>query len=369
MIPNDDHDATWLRAKIGWWALALALAAVLIVVLGDYLGWFVFGIFLYYIARPLSRTLQRRGLSSGTSAVVTLGLVVLPFVIILVVITTLAFIQFATLELADFEQILELLFPNLHPDDLPTTEAELYPIAENLATDPTVATVGLWVQGVLERFLMATYLAFVTFVFAFVLVRDERRLITWVRADFIAEESPLDRFLCRVDEGLESVFFGYTLTILAIMLSAGGIYLALNEIAPVGLAIPHVLLLAIVTGLASTVPLVGRTVVYVVIIGYLAVQAIRTNLTALWFPVVFYVVMSVLYDGVIRTYVRPHLSGRLFPTSVVLFAYLLGPLTFGWYGIFLGPIIMVVTVVFIQQRLGPLLDSGSESVESDTEES
>ncbi|WP_254533735.1 AI-2E family transporter [Natrinema gelatinilyticum] len=368
MIPNDDLDAAWLRAKIGWWALALTLAVVLIVVLGDYLGWFVFGIFLYYIARPLSRTLQRRGFSSGMSAAVTLGLVVLPFVTILAIITTLAFIQFATLELADFEQILELLFPNPHPDDLPTTVAELYPIAEDLATDPTVTTVGLWVRGVLERFLTATYLAFVTFVFAFVLVRDERRLIEWVRTDFIAEESPLDLFLCQIDEGLESIFFGYTLTIFAIMLSAGGIYLLLNAIAPSGIAIPQVLLLAIITGLASIIPFVGRTVVYVVIIGFLAVQAIRTDPTALWFPVVFYVVMGVLYDGIIRTYVRPRLSGRLFPMSVVLFAYLLGPVTFGWYGIFLGPIIMVVTVVFIQQRLPTLLYSDSEVSESDIDE-
>ncbi|WP_137290663.1 AI-2E family transporter [Natronorubrum halophilum] len=361
MIPNGDVDAEWLRSRGWWWAFAFALAIVLIAALRNYLGWIVFGIFLYYVARPISRRLHQRGFSSGTSAAVTLVLVVLPFVGVLFAIMSLAIIQIATLEMTDFDVVLERLFPTVDTDELPTTDAELYPFAEDLATDPRLATVVQWLSGLVDRFLTASYLLFVTFLFAFFLVRDERRIRRWLRTKIIGEKPNVTTYLRRVDEGLQSVFFGYTLTILAIVLLAGVVYTGLNMIAPTGLEIPQVLLLAIVTGLASVIPLVGRNIVYASIVGYLALTAIRTDTTALWFPVAFYVVMGVFFDGVVRTYVRPTLSGRMFPMGLVLFAYILGPPIFGWYGIFLGPFIMVVTVVFVQHQLPRLLHGDQHS--------
>ncbi|ODR80520.1 hypothetical protein BG842_03425 [Haladaptatus sp. W1] len=38
----------------------------------------------------------------------------------------------------------------------------------------------------------------------------------------------------------------------------------------------------------------------------------------------------------------------MFYLSLVMFAYLLGPSLFGWYGIFLGPLLMVIVVQFLQ---------------------
>jgi predicted PurR-regulated permease PerM len=361
MIPNRDIDAEWLRSRGWWWVFAFALAIVLITALSEYIGWIVFGIFLYYVARPISRRLHQRGLSSGTSAATTLVLVVLPFVCVLFVIVTLAIVQIATLEVTDFDAVLERLFPGVDTDELPTTDAELYPFAEDLATDPRFATVAQWFGGLVSRFLTTSYLLFVTFLFAFFLVRDERRIGRWLRTEVIVEKPNATTYLRRVDEGLQSVFFGYTLTILAIVLLAGVIYTGLNVIAPAGLEIPQVLLLAIVTGLASVIPLVGRNIVYASIVGYLALAAIRTDPTALWFPVTFYIVMAVFFDGIIRTYVRPTLSGRRFPTGLVLFAYILGPPIFGWYGVFLGPVIMVVTVVFVRYQLPRLLHGNQRS--------
>jgi predicted PurR-regulated permease PerM len=371
MAPNGNFDTERAHSRIGWWIFAFVLAAVLVVALSDYLGWLVFGIFLYYVARPISRQLQRQGLSRGTAAAITLGLVVLPFVGVIFVLALLATVQFATLELTDFEAAVDLLFPDVDTDELPATEAELYPFAEDLATDPTVASVGQWMSGLLGRFLTASYLLLITFLFAFFLVRDERRLAQWLRTELIGKRPRLDEYLYEVDKGLQSIFFGYTLTILAIMLLAGLIYTGLNTIAPRGLEIPLVLLLAIITGLASIIPLLGRTIVYVGIVGYLVIMAIQMDPTTLWFPVAFYVIMGVFFDGLIRTYVRPVLSGRMFPTGLVLFAYILGPPIFGWYGIFLGPVLMVVTVLFVQQQLPRLLhgesDAGSANDERNQE--
>jgi predicted PurR-regulated permease PerM len=67
----------------------------------------------------------------------------------------------------------------------------------------------------------------------------------------------------------------------------------------------------------------------------------------LWIPLVFFVLMVLVFDNVVRTYIRPYLSGQTYDMALVMFAYLLGPVLFGWYGIFLGPLLMVLIVEFI----------------------
>jgi predicted PurR-regulated permease PerM len=58
---------------VGWWLFAFALALVLIAALHSYLGWVVFGLFLYYVVRPVARLLQQQGVSPGLSALLSLS--------------------------------------------------------------------------------------------------------------------------------------------------------------------------------------------------------------------------------------------------------------------------------------------------------
>jgi predicted PurR-regulated permease PerM len=121
-----------------------------------------------------------------------------------------------------------------------------------------------------------------------------------------------------------------------------------NLFAPGNLLIPATVLLAVVTGIFTLVPLVGRSVVYLAIAAFLAAGALQRDPASLWYPLVFFLFMTLAFDNVVRTYIRPYLSGKLFHLSLVMFAYLLGPLLFGWYGVFLGPLVMVVVVQFLQ---------------------
>ncbi|MFC7137820.1 hypothetical protein ACFQRB_20265 [Halobaculum litoreum] len=54
-------------------------------------------------------------------------------------------------------------------------------------------------------------------------------------------------------------------------------------------------------------------------------------------------------------YIRPRLSGRLLPMSLIVFAYLVGPPLFGWYGIFYGPLLLVVVFLFCRLKLPSML--------------
>ncbi|ADJ16623.1 permease [Halalkalicoccus jeotgali B3] len=204
-------------------------------------------------------------------------------------------------------------------------------------------------------FVSQLYNAFLTILFVFFLLRDEQRIKEWGYENVLEGHPNLIRYIQAVNQGLKSVYFGYTLTMLAITIISAILYHALNLTALSGLAIPHPTLLAIATGLASVIPLVGRNLLYGAVLVYLSILALRSYLTLLWFPGLFFIVMNLAFDSIIRIYVRPSLSGRLFPIGLVMFAYLLGPPIFGWYGIFLGPFVMVVVVQFLREPLAILV--------------
>ena len=374
------------RPGIGWWLFAAVLAAVLVATLDAYVGWLVFGVFLYYVARPINRRLGSHIGSPSVTAGLTMLVIVLPFLTVLALLVAVAFGQLSAVRPADVGGLLEPLAPALDTGAIPTAPDQLYRAATDLLGDPSVQSALGWVQGVVGTSAAQAYNAFLALILVFFLVRDEGRLAGWVRANVVGEGTTTDEYLRAVDRGLDSVFFGYTLTIFAIMVLSALIYTALNLLAPPGLTIPQPALAAVATGLATVVPLVGRSIVYVVIVAYLSLVALRTDPTRLWFPVLFYVLMGLVFDNLVRTYIRPYLSGRLFHNGLIMFAYLLGPPVFGWYGIFLGPLLMVVVVQFLElvfpRMVGPdrhrapdrtttvaaVDDEMSAEIESDTNE-
>ncbi|SIR84826.1 Predicted PurR-regulated permease PerM [Haladaptatus litoreus] len=360
---------------ISWWLFGIALAIVLVVSLDTYLGWIVFGLFLYYVARPIARRLRNRGLSPGLASLLTLALIILPFVGLLGAIVVVTFGQLSAIRPADIEQLAQTLFPGFETGTIPTDPAQLYDAATQLLREPSIRNVLGQFGGFVGTFATQSYNLFLALVFVFFLVRDEDRISGWFETTVAGSGTTSHEYLRAIDRGLNSVFFGYTLTIFVIIITSALIYNGLNLIAPPGMAIPQTMLVAVATGLATLIPLVGRSIVYLVVVLYLAIIAVETDPTRLWFPIFFYLFMALVFDNVIRTYVRPYLSGRMFHTGLIMFAYLLGPPIFGWYGIFLGPLIMVIAVQFLWVVFPDMLpgasgapDAPSETGESDTGE-
>jgi predicted PurR-regulated permease PerM len=351
-------------AELGWWLFATALALVLLTSLEGYLGWLVFGVFLYYVARPIARRLQNRGIPPGIAALVTLAVIVLPFIALLGAIAVITFGQLSTVRVADIERLVRTLFPGFDFRAIPTTPERLSDSVMELLRNPSIRSFLFRIRGFVGTFATQSYNLFLTLIFVFFLVRDEEKIAGWFRRTIADEETRTGEYLHAVDRGLNSVFFGYTLTIFVIIVLSAVIYTLLNLVAPPGMAIPQTMLVAIATGLATIIPLVGRSIVYFFVVAYLVILALETDPIRLWFPLLFLAVMEIAFDNVVRTYIRPSLSGRLFPTSLIMFAYLLGPPVFGWYGIFLGPFIMVVTVQFLWVVFPGLL--GRNPVETET---
>jgi predicted PurR-regulated permease PerM len=95
-------------------------------------------------------------------------------------------------------------------------------------------------------------------------------------------------------------------------------------------------------------------IVYVPLVLYLGGRAALEG-RGFGFVVTVTVVSIVIVDLIPDLILRPYVSGRGLHTGTVMFAYILGPVLFGWYGLFLGPLILVLVFHFARLVLPELL--------------
>jgi hypothetical protein len=119
----------------------------------------------------------------------------------------------------------------------------------------------------------------------------------------------------------------------------------LNALSPAALGLPYPTLLGLLTGAASLVPVIGIKLVWIPMLAWLAAVAFQAG-SGYWFVAVFGGVAAVVVDFVPDLVVRPYVSGRDLHLGLVMLAYVFGPLIWGWYGIFLGPMVLVPVVHF-----------------------
>ncbi|WP_328517193.1 AI-2E family transporter [Haladaptatus caseinilyticus] len=336
-----------VRPNLKWWIAGLIVFGIIAAVVFAFLPWVVFGVFIYYVARPINRRLGTRVKRENLSAAISLLLIVVPIILFLGVFLSIAIAQLAAFATSNAAtQLLQQLPINV--GTVPNDPNQLLDTATTTLKDPSVQSALTGAQAFLGAAASSVFMMFLSVLLGFFLLVNDERLARWSKEQILGNDPLSIDFLVAVDEGLNSIYFGYTLTIFVIMILTAVIYNVFNFFAPGNLLIPVAILLAVITGIFTLVPLVGRSVVYLAIAAVLAVQAIQRDPTALWYPIVFFLFMTLAFDNVVRTYIRPYLSGKMFHLSLVMFAYLLGPILFGWYGIFLGPLVMVIVVQFLQ---------------------
>jgi len=346
------------RGRVAWWLVAVALFAALAFVAYTYVGTLVLGLFVYYATRRIHRRTRRRISPPSLAAIVSLSTIALPVLLVLgyaVVIAAReaddAVPEGYTSALEPYVDAAWLRDPQQIVADLVADPGRLGSLASPgnaLDAASTVASsLGVVVNVAVHLFIALTV--------GFYLLRDDRRLAGWVREEFVGRGSTADAFFTAVDRNLESIYFGNILFAAANAAVATVAYNALDLVSPAELAVPVPTLLGLLTGVGSLVPVVGMKIVWVPAALYLLAVAAATDPALLWFGATFAVVTFVAVDTVPEILLRPYISGRDLHVGLVLFAYIFGPLLFGWYGIFLGPLLLVFVVEFARIVLPELV--------------
>ncbi|MGQ4555657.1 AI-2E family transporter [Halobellus sp. GM3] len=345
------------RSRLSWWGVGIALAAALSYVVYSFVGTFVFGVFIYYATRPIYRRIKKRIRPPSLAAAVALFVLALPALAIVAYTGAIAVSELLRLT---NEGIFDI-------SQYPISESQLErftDIERVLALDPEMVTPERLSQLLSSVSSASDVLAFVgvglvhlfaMIALAFYLLRDDQKLSRWARSQLADDRGVLETFLGAVDNDFTNIFFGNILN--AVLTGTIGViaYTLLNLVSPPGVAIPAAALIGLIAGVASLVPIVGMKLVYVPVAVYLGATSYLSDPTTLWFTVAFVAVSFVVVDTIPDLVLRPYVSGRNLHVGAVMIAYTFGPLLFGWYGIFLGPILLVLIMNFAKHVVPVLI--------------
>ncbi|MEF8843444.1 MAG: AI-2E family transporter [Haloarculaceae archaeon] len=351
------------QKRLGWWVVSLGLAAVLGTIVAAFVGTLVFGLFCYYAALPVHRWITRRLDHPGLVAGLTLVTLVLPVLVLVGYGATVAYGELAALAGTDATRaVLARLFGEPGPLSALLNDPVAYlSRLEGLDRLQQGFSAALATLGFVGGFLLHLSLALAL---TFFLLRDGSRIEAWFLDEIADEESSAYAFLRGADADLETVYFGNVLSVLGVAVAAVLVYNGYDLLAPVAVDLPVPTLLALLTGLATFVPIVVGKLVYLPAGGYLLWEATRVD-ASLVYPVAFLLVSFLLLDILPQTVLRPLISGRSLHSGLVLFAYVLGAAYFGWYGLFLGPLLAVLGVQLLKHVLPDLVDGDPFVPEAD----
>ncbi|MFP8953002.1 AI-2E family transporter [Natrialbaceae archaeon A-arb3/5] len=170
------------------------------------------------------------------------------------------------------------------------------------------------------------------------------------------DDAIVREYLEAVDEELEAVLFGNLLNVILISLIAIVTFMGYNLLVPSAVEIPYPALAGALTGIASLIPVVGMKIVYLPVAAAAAVPLVLDGDPAqLVYIAGFLALAIVVVDTIPDLVLRPYLSGDRTHVGLLMLAYIFGPIVFGFYGLFLAPIILVLGLTFADTALPRLL--------------
>lgn len=347
--------------RVGWAVVGIVLGIALLFVLHSFIGTFVFGVFIYYATRPVYRRLEQYIYPKSLAAATSILALALPAILLFAYLVAIGLQQFGAvtqnLNLGPFQKVItpyidvsrivqnpQMVLQEVDVQQLSSFDASAFAPLQTIITE-----VGRYL-GFVGTMLLHL---FIMLALAFYLLRDGPRMSRWILEQFGDERGILEAYLRAVDTDFASIFFGNILNAILTGLIGAVSYSALNRIGVNG-PVPYPELLGLLTGVASLIPVVGMKLVYVPITLYLLAQQF-TQSGSLLFVGLFFFVSFIIVDTLPDLVLRPYVSGRNLHVGTVMFAYIFGPLLFGWYGIFLGPILLVFAYHFARLILPELL--------------
>lgn len=353
------YDAKWI-------ILGILLVLLIIWIAWPFFDVFIYGIFIYYITKPIKARLQPYIRNESLLVVACLLLLVLPLILILAYTLLVGISEFNSLvresgvtsgvpmgplsnlsiTVSQIQQ--NLTYENLTLDNISgITEERWYQVISGFYGSISGLQVVALATG--ATILDIIFRLFLIFVVAFYLLRDDDRFKAWfasTSSSLMDEHDGIFRkYFQAVDRDLEKIFFGNVLSIVFIAIIAMAIYSVINLFAPdATLTIPYPLLMGILTGISAFVPAVGMWLVlgplfiYIFLVSLIA----GTLLPNIWYFIAMVLAVTLFVEVLPDYAIRPFIARGKVHTGLLMFAYILGPIVFGVSGLFLGAIVLVL---------------------------
>jgi predicted PurR-regulated permease PerM len=364
-----------------WLVLGLLLILLLAWVAWPFLTVIVYGIFIYYVAKPIKRKL-RPYIKNDTALVsACMFLMALPFILIISYTLLLALSQFNAVAASVGLQ-------SMAGGPLSNMSSNIVNIEHNaslqgvMSGNFTTAIHQVWSSGLasysgsivsLQNILVSTGMTIVDVIFkiflmiviAFYLLREDENIKVWFARTFPTlvreHDGVLVRYYHAVDQDLEKIFFGNIISIVFFAIVAVVIFSLLNFVAPASqFLIPYPLLLGMLCGVAALIPVVGMYLVTVPALLYILSRALSAGILMphILFFIVMILTIFIFVQTVPEILIRPFVARGQVNTGLLMFAYILGPVVFGVAGLFIGAIVLVLLTHYFRIVLPQLTGEG-----------
>lgn len=350
---------------------AIGLVVLVLLSIVGYIGLafistIVFSIFLYYAVRPIFRFLRRFGLPRRLRAAIALVSFGVPFLVLFGYTAAVVAIEIqdyletngitretredieanlniGSLDLQELEEVL------MDVTTLPSLE-----VVADLLFDVTGTVSGLFLQLILIS--IAVYYMLV----------DGPRVVAWF-VDTYDDDELLRTYARVVDKELSMTLFGNIANILVTGVIAIVSFIVYNVVVPSAIAVPVPALVGTLIGVGTLIPVIGIKLVYVPLVIWLAANAWLVGEPGLVvFVLVLFVYSAVVLDFIPDLFIRAQFSGEQTHSGLLMLAYVVGPVLFGFYGLFLLPILLILAINAVTILL-PYVLSGDSKAPGQTE--
>jgi predicted PurR-regulated permease PerM len=351
-----------------WLIFGVALLLLLLWIMRPFLDVFVYAIFLYYITRPIKRRLSKYIKNDSLVVAVSLWLLALPIILVITYTLLYGLSQMNTViqgqGLSGFMPARQLTnLTNAFSDVQQNVTSGNFSL-NNLGQQGWYRVVSNYsdTMPMIQSVLIATgstiadivFKLFLIFFIAFGMLRYDAGIARWFSGTFsrfMAEYNGLlPRYVQGVDSDLQKIFFGNLLTIISVAILAVVTFNVINVIAPVPqMQIPVPILLGVLCGVSSLIPIVGMWLVVGPLMLYILAASILagTFMPNLGFFILIFIFIFIVVTTLPQFVVTPYIARGQVNSSLLIFAYLIGPLVFGITGIFLGAIVLVLLTNYV----------------------
>jgi len=368
------------RILFGIGGVGLITAAVFVLI--QFQATLIFAIFLYYASRPIYHKLESLSLPPRLQdrhipyrrqvlALTTIAAFLLPFLFLLTYTLVLVVPEIqrlaggngfgaaylSALQSAQGSGLPAPLVELEAGDILTMRPEEVVAIFNDSAVQTWVEQVTATLTGSIGFIANGALNGFILLSGTYYLLTDGSRLTSWFLSNF-DESGVVESYVVAVDDELSSILFGNILNAFATGIIGIFVFSGYNLVAPGVVNVPFAPLVGALTGVGSLIPVVGMKIVYLPVGAILAVAAVTSGqASAFGFVILFLVLAFVVVDTIPDFLIRPYVSGNRTHIGLLMFAYILGPIAFGFYGIFLAPILLVLITQFVR-TIAPYVLSG-----------